>query len=112
MYNVNPYVEKYENLYELTKNETLSEYYLYFVCNINLNKNRYNSPSTAKCAALIVSRNSNIPTTFDLCVYPKCLPDGVDSRLYSNKLSFHVKPIIFPTYRPTGKFNSFYFVVD
>ena len=60
--NVNLYAEKYKNLYELTENETLSEYYLYFVRNINLNKHRYNSPSTAECAGLIVSKD---PTTFD-----------------------------------------------
>ena len=94
--NVNPNAEKYKKLYELTKNETLSEYYLYFVRNINLNKHRYNRPSTAECAASIVSKDGNIPSTFDLCVHPKCLLDGVDSHSYLNELSFHVDPMTFP----------------
>ena len=61
-----------------------------------MNKHGYNSPSTAECAALIVSKDGNIPTTFDLCVYPNCLSDGVDSHSYLNKLSFHVDPMTFP----------------
>ena len=52
--------KKYKNLHQLTKNEELSEYFLYFTRNINLNKNRYNAPSTAECAALIVSKAGDI----------------------------------------------------
>ena len=38
--NINPYAKKYKYLHQLTKNEELSEYCLYFTRNINLNKNR------------------------------------------------------------------------
>lgn len=98
---INPYVKKYKNLYELSKNKALPEYYLYFIRNINLNKHRYNVPSTAECAALIVSKDGEIPN-FDLCVYPKCVPEGVDSYTYLNKLSFHVDPMTFPIMFPCG----------
>ena len=69
--NINPYAKIYKNLHQLTKNKELSEYCLYFTRNINLNKSRYNSLSTAECAALTVSKDGDIPTFFDLCVYPK-----------------------------------------
>ena len=57
--------KKYKYLHQLTKNEELCENCLYFTRNINLNKNRYNAPSTAECAALIVSKDGDIPTLFD-----------------------------------------------
>ena len=86
----------------MTKNEELSKYCLYFTRNINLNKNRYNAPSTGECAALIVSKDGDIPSLFHLCVYPKRLQDGEKSKSYLSKLSFHVDPMTFPIMFPSG----------
>ena len=99
--NINPYAKKYKYSHQLTKNEELSEYCLYFTRNINLNKNRYNAPYTAECVALIVSKDGDIPTVFDLCVYSKCLQDGEKSQSYLSKLSFRVDPITFPIMFPS-----------
>ena len=87
---INPYAKKYKYLHQLTKNEKLSEYCLYFTRNINLNKNRYSAPSTAECAALIVSKDGS----------PK-MQDREKSQSYLSKLLFHVDPMTFPIMFPS-----------
>ena len=51
---------------------------------------------------MIVSKDGDIPTLFDLCVYPKCLQDREKSQSYLSKLSFHVDHMTFPIMFPSG----------
>ena len=67
------------------------EYALYFVRNLGLDLRRYNIPVTAECAALMVSKDGQIPD-FDLCTYPT----GSNDMKNLNKLSAHVDPMVFP----------------
>ncbi|OXU31573.1 hypothetical protein TSAR_005094 [Trichomalopsis sarcophagae] len=55
-----------------------------------------------ECAALIVSKDGDIPTNNDLCVYPKDLPKGVTRDSVVNNLSYHLDPRIFPIIFPSG----------
>ena len=100
--NDNPYAKKYKHLYELSKNTQVPQYKLYFVRNLKLNQNVYNEPKTAECAALIISGEGEIPSYFDLCLYPRN-PDNSPSHIFIHKLSHHLDPMVFPILFPSGR---------
>ena len=58
-------------------------------------------PLTAECGAIIVS-DCGVPTNFDICVYPKELPNDVPTHTYLNKLCHFVDPMVFPIMFPSG----------
>lgn len=93
---------KYRHLYELSKDKNLPEYNLFFVKNVKLNEKTYNEPRTAECAALIVSRNGDIPQQFDFCIYPRTVPTDKKPVTFLNKLSLHLDPLTFPIMFPLG----------
>ena len=83
----NPYAKKYKHLHELSKKSSLPEYNLYFLNNPQLNKNVYNEPRTAECAALITTKNQDISHDFDVCIFPK---KGIQKDYtYLSKISIH-----------------------
>ena len=43
-----------------------------------------------------------ILTNYDLCIYPKDLPEGIKNSTVLNKLSFHLGPMMFPLIFPSG----------
>lgn len=62
--NINPYAKKTtKNSFELTEDKSMPQYNLYFVRNIGLNKHCYDVPTTAGCAALIASKDGEIPAS-------------------------------------------------
>ena len=66
-----------------------------------MNQNVYNKPKTAECAALIISREVEIPSSFDLCIYSRN-PDNSPSHIFIHKLSHHLDPMVFPILFPLG----------
>ena len=99
--NKNPYAAKYKNLYEITKNQEIPKYKLYFTIFLKMNVNTYNSPRTSECAALIVSDDGKIPEDFDLCVYPRNSKDEKKLTKLSH-FSFHLDPMTFSIIFPSG----------
>ena len=117
---INPYAKKYKNLYELTKNQKLDNYKLFFLRKTGKERHVYNKPNTAECGAIIIRKNNAAP--FDLCVYPKNIKKGDKQYTTINKLTHHIDPLVFTLLFPhgdlswsigykkkriKGKFNSF-----
>ena len=117
---INPYAKKYKNLYELTKNQKLDNYKLFFLRKTGKERHVYNKPNTAECGAIIIRKNNAAP--FDLCVYPKNIKKGDKQYTTINKLTHHINPLVFTLLFPhgnliwsigykkkriKGKFNSF-----
>lgn len=99
--NYNPYTKNFRSLNQLANVQNLPKYRLYFIRKNDKQKHRYNKPLTAECGAIIVSK-SLIPDDFDLCIYPKSKPNSEHKRIYLNKLSHHVDPMVFPLFFPSG----------
>ena len=45
---------------------------------------------------------STIPDDYDLCIYPKNNLNYETKKVYMNKLSHHVDPMVFPILFPSG----------
>ena len=74
---------------------------MYFIRKNDKQRHTYNKPLIPECGAIIVP-NSDIIEDYDLCIYPKDLPDNVPEHTYLNKLSQYVDPMIFPLLFPAG----------
>ena len=99
--NNNPYAKNYKHLHQLSNIQNLPNYKLYFIRKNDKQKHHNNKPLTSECGAIIVS-NSGIPDNYDVCVYPKDVPNNEITHTYLNKLSHHVDPMVFPLLFPLG----------
>lgn len=97
----NPIAKNYKHLHQVANIQNLPNYKMIFLRKDGQQKHVYNKPLTAECGAIIVS-DSGLPENYDLCVYPKELPENHPPDTYLNKLSQFVDPMVFPLLFPLG----------
>ena len=100
MLNKNSYAKNFKFLHQLSNSQNLPNYKLYFVRKADKQQHRYNKPLIAECGAIIVSK-SGIPDDYDLCIYPKQNLNHETKKVYLNKLSQLVDPMVFPLLFPS-----------
>ncbi|OXU16454.1 hypothetical protein TSAR_006687 [Trichomalopsis sarcophagae] len=96
----NPIAKNYKHLHQIANIQNLPNYKMIFLLKNGQQKHVYNKPLTAECGAIIVS-DSGLPENYDLCVYPKELPENHPQDTYLNKLSQFVDPMVFPLLFPS-----------
>ena len=62
----------------------------------------FNGPVTAECAALIESKDGEIPKFFYVCIYPRDIPNDVPDMTYIKILPLHLDLLILPIIFPHG----------